>query len=45
MASDGGNAGLLKSLQAQIEFYFGNANMNKDRFLKKLVDADPEGCK
>jgi RNA recognition motif-containing protein len=26
-----------------LEFYFGDSNLQKDRFLKQLMDADPEG--
>uniref|UniRef100_A0A1I8PJM9 Uncharacterized protein n=1 Tax=Stomoxys calcitrans TaxID=35570 RepID=A0A1I8PJM9_STOCA len=28
-------------LRAQMEFYFGDANLSKDRFLKQLIDKDP----
>ena len=27
-----------------MEFYFSTPNLQKDRFLKKLVMSDPEGC-
>lgn len=30
-------------IRQQIEFYFGDSNLSKDRFLKKLIDEDP--CK
>eukprot|EP01044_Picomonas_judraskeda_P040605 COSAG03_NODE_20018_length_326_cov_0.524229_1_plen_78_part_01 len=26
----------------QVEFYFGDANLPKDKFLKKQIKADPE---
>lgn len=29
----------------QIEFYFSDTNLVKDKFLRPLVDNDPEGCK
>lgn len=31
------------AIRAQMEFYFGDANLSKDRFLKQLLDKDP--CK
>lgn len=30
-------------LQQQIEFYFGNANLQKDRFMKQEISKHPEG--
>lgn len=30
-------------IRRQIEFYFGDSNLLKDRFLKKLIDSNP--CK
>lgn len=29
------------AIRAQMEFYFGDANLTKDRFLKQLIDKDP----
>lgn len=29
----------------QIEFYFGDANLSKDRFMKQEITKHPEGCK
>eukprot|EP00124_Ichthyophonus_hoferi_P001937 Ihof_evm10s116 gene=Ihof_evmTU10s116 len=29
--------------RAQVEFYFGDANLSKDRFMKQHIDKDPEG--
>lgn len=31
-------------IRAQMEFYFGDANLSKDRFLKQLIDKDPCEC-
>lgn len=32
-----------KTIRQQMEFYFGDANLSKDRFLNKMIAADP--CK
>lgn len=32
-------------LLLQIEFYFGNANLQKDRFLQQKMKEHPDGCK
>jgi len=37
------NAELILKLREQIEFYFGDANLQKDRFIKQLINADNEG--
>eukprot|EP00002_Diphylleia_rotans_P010809 TRINITY_DN2137_c0_g1_i6.p1 TRINITY_DN2137_c0_g1~~TRINITY_DN2137_c0_g1_i6.p1 ORF type:complete len:485 (-),score=135.04 TRINITY_DN2137_c0_g1_i6:290-1744(-) len=34
---------LLETISKQMEFYFGNANLNKDRYLSKLVQSDRHG--
>jgi La-related protein 7 len=34
---------LYKTLRKQMEFYFSDANLTKDRFLKNLIMEDP--CK
>ena len=31
---------LVKSIQEQVEFYFSDANLNRDKFLQKLVGCD-----
>eukprot|EP00050_Salpingoeca_kvevrii_P003496 m.226046 g.226046 ORF g.226046 m.226046 type:complete len:474 (+) comp10838_c0_seq12:1217-2638(+) len=31
------------ALRNQLEFYFGDANLSKDRFLKQCIDASPDG--
>ena len=28
----------------QMEFYFSDANLHKDRFLKKAIEATTDGC-
>lgn len=35
--------GLLSNVRKQMEFYFGDANINKDRFMKQHVDSSPDG--
>jgi len=37
------NSELQRRVQEQLEFYFGNSNLQKDRFLKQLAAKDPEG--
>ncbi|KAH8327444.1 la-related protein 7 [Drosophila kikkawai] len=32
---------LFNSIRSQMEFYFGDANLSKDRFLRRYVDQDP----
>ncbi|KAH8418906.1 hypothetical protein KR222_003805, partial [Zaprionus bogoriensis] len=32
---------LFNSIRTQMEFYFGDANLSKDRFLRKYVEQDP----
>ncbi|XP_033220797.1 la-related protein 7-like [Belonocnema kinseyi] len=32
---------LRAKIRKQMEFYFGDENLNKDRYLKKLIDEDP----
>ena len=29
---------------SQVEFYFSDSNLPKDKFLKEKIAADPEGC-
>lgn len=29
----------------QIEFYFSDSNLQKDRFLKQAISKNPDGCK
>ncbi|XP_017488746.1 PREDICTED: la-related protein 7 [Rhagoletis zephyria] len=31
----------FNAIRKQMEFYFGDANLSKDRFLKQLIDKDP----
>jgi len=43
--SDGGGRKrkrhLFNSIRGQMEFYFGDANLSKDRFLRRYVEQDP----
>lgn len=32
---------IYNAIRQQMEFYFGDANLSKDRFLKKLIADDP----
>lgn len=32
---------MFNQIRQQIEFYFSDANLSKDRFLKKLMEKDP----
>ncbi|XP_017006136.2 la-related protein 7 [Drosophila takahashii] len=32
---------LFNSIRSQMEFYFGDANLSKDRFLRRYVEQDP----
>lgn len=34
---------LLSDVQKQVEFWFGDVNLHKDRFLKKLIDESHDG--
>lgn len=36
---------LLSLIRAQMEFYFSEANLSKDRFLKQEMKSSEEGCK
>lgn len=36
---------LLARIRAQMEFYFSEANLSKDRFLKQEMKSSEEGCK
>lgn len=36
---------LLGDVKKQVEFWFGDVNLNKDRFLRKLIDESEDGCK
>lgn len=36
---------LLSEVKKQVEFWFGDVNLSKDRFLKKLMEESDRGCK
>lgn len=36
---------LLGDVKKQVEFWFGDVNLHKDRFLRKLIDDSDDGCK
>ena len=36
---------LLGDVKKQVEFWFGDVNLHKDRFLRKLIDESEDGCK
>ena len=35
---------LRNKVKAQLEFYFSDSNLSKDRFLKQEIQASEEGC-
>ena len=36
---------IFSSYSSQIEFYFGDANLPKDKFLQQKISENPDGCK
>jgi hypothetical protein len=36
---------LYKRIREQIEFYFSDSNLSKDRFLKQEIQKSQDGCK
>ena len=36
---------LLADVKKQVDFWFGDANLHKDRFLKQLITESRDGCK
>ncbi len=36
---------LAAKVKKQVEFYFGDSNFRRDKFLRGKADADPQGCK
>jgi hypothetical protein len=44
-AMDGAGCDLTHGLTIlQLEFYFSDANLRKDRFMKQQIDSNPGGC-
>lgn len=35
---------LLRRLDARVEFYFSGLNLNRDKFMREKMSADPDGC-
>ena len=35
---------LLADIQKQVDFWFGDVNLGKDRFMKQLLADSPDGC-
>lgn len=35
---------VIDTTKKQIEFYFSDSNLQKDRFLAKVIDENEEGC-
>jgi len=35
---------VIGACQPQVEFYFSDSNLPKDKFLRGQVEAHPEGC-
>ena len=38
------SSGLQAKIKSQVEFYFGDSNFRRDKFLRAKADADPQGC-
>lgn len=36
---------LDEKIRKQLEFYFGDSNLSRDRFLRQQIDGSEEGCK
>ncbi len=36
---------ILSDIQKQLEFYFSDSNLRKDRFIKQEMDKAEDGCK
>ena len=36
---------VLSDIQKQLEFYFGDSNLRKDRFIKQEMEKADDGCK
>lgn len=35
---------LLADVRKQVEFWFGDVNLHKDRFLRRVVEESEDGC-
>lgn len=35
---------LLADVKKQVEFWFGDVNLHKDRFLRKVMEESEDGC-
>lgn len=35
---------LLADIKKQVEFWFGDVNLHKDRFMKNLIEQSRDGC-
>lgn len=31
-------------IRRQVEFYFSGLNLNRDKFMREKMSADPDGC-
>lgn len=36
---------LLGDVRRQVDFWFGDVNLHKDRFMKRLIEESDDGCK
>jgi hypothetical protein len=34
-----------EQIKSQLEFYFGDSNLSKDRFLRQKIEESKDGCK
>lgn len=35
---------LLADVKKQVDFWFSDGNLHKDKFLKNLIEQSPDGC-
>lgn len=35
---------LATKIRRQVEFYFSGLNLNRDKFMREKMSADPDGC-
>ena len=38
------SADLAEKIRRQVEFYFGGLNLQRDKFMREKMSADPDGC-
>ena len=38
------SADLAEKIRRQVEFYFSGLNLQRDKFMREKISADPDGC-